>query len=137
MGRLLLLTLLFTGNVFAANITVTINNIANSQGDIRLALFDKGEKFPAAPAMQSLIVTEFTPPNASATFSDIPMGTYAIAIMHDQDQDEKLGTNFLGIPTEGYGFSNDAEANFGPPPFAEAAFEVDEPASHITINLVY
>ncbi len=58
------------------------------------------------------------------TFTDIPEGQYAIKAFHDVNDNGKLDTNWLGIPTEPYGFSNDVMGTFGPPSFQEASFEV-------------
>jgi uncharacterized protein (DUF2141 family) len=51
-------------------------------------------------------------------FLDIPAGTYTLVIVHDENMSSKLDTNWLGIPTEGYGFSNDAKVMLGPPSFS-------------------
>jgi uncharacterized protein (DUF2141 family) len=56
---------------------------------------------------------------------DLPAGNYAIASYHDENGNGKLDTNALGMPEEGYGFSNDARGTFGPPKFSEAVFEFD------------
>lgn len=57
-------------------------------------------------------------------FTDIPDGTYAITVFHDKDENGDLTTNFLGIPREAYGASNNAPARFGPPKWEGAKFEV-------------
>ena len=62
---------------------------------------------------------------ARCDFADIPPGTYALAVIHDENSNGKLDTNWLGIPTEGYGFSNDAKALLGAPSFAAASFAYD------------
>ncbi|MBL7981411.1 MAG: DUF2141 domain-containing protein [Flavobacteriales bacterium] len=56
--------------------------------------------------------------------NDVAPGTYAIKAFHDIDRNGKLDTNFMGIPKEPYGFSNDAMGTFGPPSFEQAAFKV-------------
>lgn len=53
---------------------------------------------------------------------DVPPGHYAVGVMHDEDSDGEFDTGFLGIPTEGYGFSRDARGSLGPPSFDSAAF---------------
>ena len=53
-------------------------------------------------------------------FKDIPPGEYAISVIHDANSNGKLDKNFLGIPREGFGFSNDAMGSFGPPEYTEA-----------------
>jgi uncharacterized protein (DUF2141 family) len=61
--------------------------------------------------------------------------TYALAVIHDEDSNGKLNTNWLGIPTEGYGFSNDARALLGPPTFSAASFSYDGRSVELTISL--
>jgi len=56
--------------------------------------------------------------------NDVAPGTYAIKAFHDVDRNGQLDTNFMGIPKEPYGFSNDAMGTFGPPSFEQAAFKV-------------
>ncbi|UJR85685.1 DUF2141 domain-containing protein [Sandaracinus amylolyticus] len=54
---------------------------------------------------------------------NVPPGRYAIGVMHDEDNDGHFDTGFLGIPSEGYGFSRDARGTLGPPSFDSASFE--------------
>ncbi len=56
---------------------------------------------------------------------DLPNGNYAIAVYHDANGNNKLDKNFLGIPTEKYGFSNDAMGSFGPPDYEDCIVKVD------------
>ncbi len=55
-------------------------------------------------------------------FTGLPTGNYAIAILHDENDDMKMNTNFLGLPKEGYGFSNNVMGAFGPPGYNKANF---------------
>ena len=65
---------------------------------------------------------------------ELPDGIYAIGLYVDSNKNEKLDTNFLGIPTEQFGFSNNAKGRFGPPSFESASFELDA-FKEISINL--
>ena len=66
--------------------------------------------------------------------SSIP---YAVAVLHDENDNAKMDFNFLGMPLEGYGFSNDASALFGPPSFSAAAFRLTARASHVSVKIRY
>ena len=68
----------------------------------------------------------------TAIFQDIPEGDYAVTIFHDKNGDGKLNTNFVGIPKEPYGFSNNPFAMFGPPSFEKCIFQVK---GNTTINI--
>jgi uncharacterized protein (DUF2141 family) len=74
---------------------------------------------------------------ARCDFEDIPPGTYAIAVVHDENMNGKLDTNLLGIPTEGYAFSNDAKGLLGAPSFSAASFPYDGRDLELTISLHY
>ena len=60
-----------------------------------------------------------------------------IAVVHDENMNGKLDTNRLGIPTEGYGFSNGARAVLGPPSFSAASFRHDGGTLNLSIRLRY
>lgn len=74
---------------------------------------------------------------ARCDFLDIPPGSYAIAVIHDENMDGELETNFLGVPKEGYGFSNDAKGMIGAPSFPAASFSYDGKNLEMTISLRY
>lgn len=67
--------------------------------------------------------------------ADLVPGTYAIKIFHDVNDNGKLDTNWMGIPSEPYGFSNDAMGTFGPPSFALARFTVGANQTVIRIRM--
>jgi uncharacterized protein (DUF2141 family) len=66
-----------------------------------------------------------------------PAGTYALVVVHDENMNGKLDTTRLGIPMEGYGFSNDARAFLGAPSFSAASFQYGGQNLELTINLHY
>jgi uncharacterized protein (DUF2141 family) len=74
---------------------------------------------------------------ARCDFEDIPPGMYALAVVHDENMNGKLDTKWLGIPTEGYGFSNDAKALLGAPSFSAASFSYGGQNLDMTIGLNY
>jgi uncharacterized protein (DUF2141 family) len=69
------------------------------------------------------------------TVPDLPPGRYAVAAYVDNNRNGKQDKNFLGVPKEDYGFSNEARGRFGPPDFAEAAFDIGDNAVSKTIHL--
>jgi uncharacterized protein (DUF2141 family) len=66
---------------------------------------------------------------------ELPFGEYAIKIYHDENGNDELDTNFLGIPKEGVGFSNNPSARFGEPGFDEAKFVFDSPSMTVDIEI--
>jgi uncharacterized protein (DUF2141 family) len=67
----------------------------------------------------------------------IEPGTYAIAVYHDENSNGKLDSNFIGIPREGVGFSNNAKGHMGPPKFDAAAFRFSGGALELKIVVAY
>ena len=74
---------------------------------------------------------------ARCDFEDIPPGTYALAVVHDENMNGKLDANWLGRPKEGYGFSNDAKSLLSAPSFSDASFEYDGQNLDLTMTLRY
>jgi uncharacterized protein (DUF2141 family) len=103
------------------------------------ALFDSPAGFPREflRSAQNVMVIKIRNAAARCDFEAILPGTYALAVIHDENSKAKLDTNLLGIPTEGYGFSNDATASFGTPSFSDARFSYDGRSLNMTITLHY
>ena len=83
-----------------------------------LQLFDKNEK---------VLIQEKSPVKdlkCSFSIPNLNPGKYAIRYYHDENMNDKMETNLVGKPTEGYGFSNNVIGKFGPPPFEKWLFEV-------------
>ncbi len=120
-------------------IHVKILNIRNSTGTVACALFDAAEGFPEdyLRMATNVMVIKIRKDQARCDFEDIPPGTYAMAVVHDENMNGKLDTNFLGIPREGYGFSNDASGPLGAPPFSAASFHYDGQNVELTMSLRY
>ena len=108
----------------AEELTITITNLRNDKGHVLLSLFKDGEGFPADPAKafrrEKVVISG---KKVVIRFAGIPTGSYAIGILHDENGDMKMNTNWLGLPLEGYGFSNNVMGAFGPPAYNRASFK--------------
>ena len=120
-------------------IHVKILNIKNSTGTVACALFESPEGFPNEylRSATNVMVIKIRKSQARCDFEDIPPGTYALAVVHDENMNGKLDANWLGIPTEGYGFSNNAKAVLSAPSFSEASFTYDGQNVDMTMSLQY
>ncbi|NMT65015.1 DUF2141 domain-containing protein [Marinobacter orientalis] len=120
-------------------IHVKIPNIKNSTGTVACALFESPAGFPNEflHSATNIMMMKIRDTKARCSFLDIPPGTYALAVIHDENMDGKLNTNFLGVPTEGYGFSSGAEAALSAPSFEDASFSYDGQNLDLTIRLNY
>ncbi len=120
-------------------IHVRILDIRNSTGTVACALFESPEGFPTEFLQSATNITMIAirDTQARCNFLDVPPGTYALAVIHDENMDGKLATNWLGIPTEGYGFSSGATASMSAPSFEDASFSYDGHNLDLTITLNY
>ena len=106
-------------------LTVIISEIQGREGKIFVGLYTSAENFPETEKSYNGRMMKVRGEKAVATFQDVPAGTYAIAVFHDADTNGKLDKNILGIPKEGYAFSNNVSGTFGPPDFEDASFKSD------------
>ena len=120
-------------------IHVKILNIRNSTGAVACALFESPVGFPTEflHSATNIMVIKVRDTQARCDFEDIAPGAYALAVIHDENMNGKLDTNWLGIPTEGYGFSNDAKPLLGAPSFSAASFPYGGRNLDLTISLHY
>ena len=120
-------------------IHVKILSIRNSTGAVACALFESPAGFPTEflHSATNIMMIKIKDAQARCDFEDIPPGTYALAVVHDENMNGKLDTNLLGVPTEGYGFSNDAKAFLSAPSFRAASFSYDGRNVDMTISLNY
>lgn len=121
------------------SIKVKIQNISNNNGVVACAIFESEEGFPNKfmKFASKIMLTQIEGKDASFEFSDIKPGTYAIAVIHDENRNGELDTNFLGIPTEGYGFSSGAKVTLSAPSFSDAVFSYDGGHLQMSISLDY
>jgi uncharacterized protein (DUF2141 family) len=121
-----------------ATLTVEISGVRDDRGVVRVALFAGARGFPR-DGEQAVKRVAIAPAEgrAEARFDNLRPGEYAVSVLHDANDNGKLDTGMFGRPTEGIGASNDAQANYGPPAYAEAAFDVPAGESSHTIQMSY
>lgn len=137
MKRLIVLLVLFSCAELQAQegtlLTVQIEKVKKMEGKVLIAVYDKEDLFLEDELIAgSVDATEFS---VSYSFEGLKKGIYAISIFHDVNGNGKLDTNFIGIPTEPYAFSNNAQGMFGPPEFEACKFELSENNQKVVINL--
>lgn len=116
-------------------LTVQVDGIKNKNGYIAIGLFDRYGDFPGGDGLQAKYV-EADGSSIEVVFEGLESGEYAVAILHDENGNEEMDYNEYSIPLEGYGFSNNAIGEMGPPSFGDASFTISENATH-TIDLIY
>ena len=121
-----ILSLPFFLSAQTANLEVQVHDVSSSEGDILIALYTEEETFLK---FEHVYRTHASPASEGMTrilIPDLPLGHYALAIFHDENGNEELDTNFIGIPKEPLGFSNAKLKTFGPPGFKECVVELKE-----------
>ena len=109
----------------AADLTVTVKEVRNAKGSVLVAVYDGEASFGKPELAKARQKAQAHQGELTFVFHDLKAGTYAVAAFHDENGNGKLDRNALGVPTEGWGFSNDAQGNAGPPKFTQAAFDLD------------
>ena len=104
---------------------------------VRVAIYSANapEQFPSDEKYYRNAAVEATGDRVSVTMTDLPPGKYAVAAYVDSNKNGKQDKNGLGMPTEIFGFSNNARGRFGPPDFAKAEFELGEEPVSLSIHL--
>jgi uncharacterized protein (DUF2141 family) len=120
-------------NLKLMDITVHIENLSSNDGKLLVGLYDAKVDF--LKNRYKGAVVEIKNNTISVIFKDIPAGIYAVSFVHDENNNGKMDTNFLGIPSEDYGCSNNAKGFMGPPKWDDAKFELKIENKTITITL--
>lgn len=119
------------------SLSVEVTQLRNDEGRVAVALFDSADDFPKQERAFAGKVTSIRDRRAVVRFEGLRPGIYAVAVLHDENANSKMDFNFVGIPLEGYGFSNDASAPFGPPSFEDAAFRLKARPSALPVRIRY
>jgi len=119
-------------------IHVEVVGLHNDIGQVGCTIFSSTDGFPTdqAKALRK-VMTPIKEDKAACDFTGLPAGHYAVAVMHDENSNGKLDTNFLGIPKEGTGASNDAKGSMGPPTFDAASFDYAGGRKDLTVHISY
>jgi uncharacterized protein (DUF2141 family) len=120
------------------NLTVEISGLSSLDGNVCLTVFNDSRGFPSDErrALNAECVAISAEP-LRVTFENLAYGSYAIAAYHDSNMDTQLNQGLLGIPTEGFAFSNDAPVRTGPASFQDAVFVLSQRDTTIQMQMRY
>jgi uncharacterized protein (DUF2141 family) len=120
--------------VIAAELIVNVTGIGDAPGQIGCALFKGPQGFPmdSSAARQAWLPADTK--GVTCRFVDVTDGRYAVSVSHDRNGNKKVDTNFLGIPTEAWGVSNNARPSLRAPRFDEAVFRMAD-GKDLTIDI--
>lgn len=122
----------------AGEVVITVTDLRSAKGVVRACMTTRADIFPkcindpnahrtVVPAAQRLEIR----------FTGVKPGDYAIALLHDENNNGKADRAMGMMPKEGYGFSRDAPVNMAPPKFKDAVFTLGEGLSRFTIRMRY
>jgi uncharacterized protein (DUF2141 family) len=121
-------------------IHVEISGLRSDNGQMLCALYSsaQAEAFPKkADKAAARLTAQIAGRQAVCDFTGVAPGTYAVSVVHDENSNGKLDTNFIGMPREGVGASNDAKGHMGPPKFNAASFRYEGGRMDLKIRLNY
>lgn len=109
------------------SLTVSLSGLRSHEGAVRICVSHQVKPFPACLGKgDDGLLTVVPAAQAEAVIPGLQPGRYAVAVIHDENGNGKLDTNAFGMPTEGFGFSNNPRITFGPPSFATSSLLVGQ-----------
>lgn len=120
-------------------IVVNITKVKSKDGRVGCSLFSSEEGFPSkSDKAEKRLWAKITSEKVTCTFTSVKPGRYAVAVMHDEDNNGKVNTSMVGRPKEGWGVSNNVPARrFGPPKFEDASFQFEGGEQVLDVRLRY
>jgi uncharacterized protein (DUF2141 family) len=125
------------GPASAARIIVTIDGLHSAQGTVFVGLYATPSKFLNGNQSDALRKVRASTGPITVAFDNLPPGTYAVGAYHDENGNDHLDTNFLGLPVEGYALSNGVRAVMAKPTFQQAAFTVGAGDKPVSLHIRY
>ena len=120
------------------DVVITITDVRSNKGVVRACMTAREDVFPKCiKDPQSHRVVVAADGTIEIRFSDVKPGRYAIALLHDENNNGKADRAIGMMPKEGYGFSRDAPVRMAPPKFRDAVFEQGDRTQHLTIKMRY
>lgn len=114
---------------------IMVENVKKNQGMIMLAVYAEEDNFLSEVIYRGVHQEVNQSGEIMVEIADLPYGTYAISLYHDENSNEQLDTNFMKMPKEPYGFSNNARGIFGPPKYKDAQFNFSKTGQEIKIEI--
>ncbi|MDT8998941.1 DUF2141 domain-containing protein [Paucibacter sp. APW11] len=127
---------LLPGSAQAAEMELEVSGLTASSGQLMVAVFDQAAQWLGGKPVALARAAASAQQNGRLLLSlkDLPEGEVAFSVFHDVNDNGKLDSNAMGMPTEPYAFSNNATGNFGPASFEQAKFSV-KPGVRVSVRL--
>ena len=118
-----------------AKLEVTVKNIKEPKGTIRVGLFTNENDFLKTAAVGKVV--KAIGREITVVFENLKPGDYAVSVIHDENENGELDSNMMGIPKEGFAFGNNAMGMFGPPSFDKAKITLNSTSEKQIVDLKY
>lgn len=120
-------------------VTVRVTELRSDKGVVRACMTTDAQRFPkcAGDPTSYRLVVPASHGSATLTFKGVAPGRYAIALLHDENENGKADRALGMMPREGFGFSRDAPVRMAPPKFADAVFPVAHSDVQLSIRMRY
>ena len=125
------------GPASAARLIVTIDGMHSAQGNVFVGLYATPSKFLNGNQCDAQYKVRASTKPITVVFDNLPPGSYAVGAYHDENANDHLDTNFLGLPVEGYALSNGVRAVMSKPTFQQAAFTVGAQDKPVALHIRY
>jgi uncharacterized protein (DUF2141 family) len=118
-------------------ILIEVRGLRSDRGHVLGALFDSSASWGIEGRQIAVCRARIVRRRAYCPIERIDEGRYGFAFMHDENDNERMDTNFIGLPDEGFGFSNDAPVSFGPPSFDAVRFRHEGDVTQLVVQTRY
>jgi uncharacterized protein (DUF2141 family) len=120
-----------------ARLRIEVDGLRSDNGHLMAALYDRPQGFPreGKPVREQKV--EIRDGRATADFGDLAAGTYAIAVLHDENDDGKMNTNWMKLPKEGFGMSNFDKLKMSAPSFEDSKIEFAGADQVVAVKIHY
>jgi uncharacterized protein (DUF2141 family) len=121
----------------AADLRVVVEGLRSDKGHVNLGLYDDPDKFPGRAGVIQSGRAKIQAGRAEFTFRDLKPGRYAVSLFHDENDDGQFNRSLIGLPLEGYGFSNNPRVVLSAPSFDACAVAVGQAGAETTVKIAY
>ena len=134
---LAIITFIVGEPAFAARLIVSITGVKNASGGVYIGLYATPSKFLNGTQVDLMKKVQATAGPITVVFDNLPPGVYALGAYHDENNNDHLDTNFIGLPEEGYALSNGVRAVMSKPSFQQASFTIGTTDTPISLHIRY
>jgi uncharacterized protein (DUF2141 family) len=134
---LVIASIAIAGPASAARIIVTVSGLSGATGGVYVGLYATPSKFLNGNQCDAMKKVRASTGPITVTFDNLPPGTYAVGAYHDANNNDRLDTDLIGLPAEGYALSNGVRAIMSKPTFQQAAFTVGSGDRPVALNIRY